>query len=232
MKQWILSNGTKITRVLGGRSNVYLIQCHTRNVLVDTGKNSSRDKLMQKLKKLGISRLDWLILTHTHFDHCQNAAWIQKKTKCQIIVSGQAREFIPNGYTPLPSGTNPLAKLISALGSRIGARRFSYETFRVEEFIDAEKTIESGTIRVEFIPTPGHSSDSMCIIVNDEIALVGDTLFGIIPNSIFPPFADHPDLLKQQWKRLMDTNCHTFLPGHGHPISRALLEQHLAKLNR
>ena len=231
MRKWILNNGTKIHRILGGRSNVYLIQCHTRNVLVDTGKNGSGKKLLNILHKRGIQRIDWLILTHTHFDHCQNAALLQKKFNCQIRVSGKARTLIQNGYAPLPAGTNKLSTLIRSIGIHIGSRRFSFESFAVEEYIDDPKTIESGTIRVELIPTPGHSADSMCIVVNNEIALVGDTLFGILPNSVFPPFADDPLLLKQQWRKLLDTGCHTFLPGHGGPITKTLLERCLQKQN-
>lgn len=232
MKKWVLNNGTKIYKVLAGRSNVYLIQCHTKNVLVDTSKTGSREKLLTNLHKIGISRIDWLILTHTHFDHCQNAAWLQQKLGGQIMVSGKARSFIHEGYQPLPEGTTFFSKQIVKIGKQIGSSGFSFTPFKVEEFINSHQTIETGTIRMEFIPTPGHSADSMCITINDEIALVGDTMFGILPNSVFPPFANDVNLLKQQWKKLLKTGCHTFLPGHGLPISRMLLEHCLSKQSR
>ena len=37
--------------------------------------------------------------------------------------------------------------------------------------------VESGSLRVEAIPTPGHSEDMVCFVVNDELVFSGDTLF-------------------------------------------------------
>jgi hydroxyacylglutathione hydrolase len=37
--------------------------------------------------------------------------------------------------------------------------------------------VESGSLRVEAIPTPGHSDDMVCFVVNDELVFSGDTLF-------------------------------------------------------
>ena len=37
--------------------------------------------------------------------------------------------------------------------------------------------LETGDLRVEAIPTPGHSDDMICFVVNDELVFSGDTLF-------------------------------------------------------
>ena len=229
MNQWRLGNGARIIQVLGGRSNVYLIKCHTQKVLIDTGKNNVWKKLIKKLNALGISSIDWLILTHTHFDHCRNAAQLQQKYDCKIMVSKQAQTFIQNGFTPLPSGTNFLTGIISQLGKLLGPKRFSYQPFQVNEFVSSNKTVETGLIKMDLIPTPGHSSDSLSIVVNNDIALVGDTLFGVFPKSVMPPYADDIRLLKLQWQKLIDTGCNIFLPGHGRPVSKELLARFLSK---
>jgi hydroxyacylglutathione hydrolase len=38
-------------------------------------------------------------------------------------------------------------------------------------------TLETGGLRIEAIPTPGHSDDMVCFVVNDEAVFSGDTLF-------------------------------------------------------
>jgi hydroxyacylglutathione hydrolase len=38
-------------------------------------------------------------------------------------------------------------------------------------------SLETGKLIVEAIPTPGHSDDMVCFVVNDEVAFSGDTLF-------------------------------------------------------
>jgi glyoxylase-like metal-dependent hydrolase (beta-lactamase superfamily II) len=47
------------------------------------------------------------------------------------------------------------------------------------------------------------------IIIDDEIAIVGDAMVGTIPDSIYPPFADDKKLLIKSWKKLLKTaeNC-------------------------
>jgi hydroxyacylglutathione hydrolase len=37
--------------------------------------------------------------------------------------------------------------------------------------------LETGGVRVEAIPTPGHSDDMVCFVVDDELVFSGDTLF-------------------------------------------------------
>lgn len=56
-------------------------------------------------------------------------------------------------------------------------------------------------------------------------------MFGIFPNSIFPPFADDIQGLLKSWKKLLETNCSVFLPGHGREIKRELVEKEIKKLS-
>ena len=37
--------------------------------------------------------------------------------------------------------------------------------------------LTTGSLRIEAIPTPGHSDDMVCFVVNDELVFSGDTLF-------------------------------------------------------
>lgn len=224
MNEWRLNNGSKIIQIASGRSNVYLIKCNTRRILIDTGKSTAANKIFRKLSQLGVSSIDWLILTHTHFDHCQTAALVQQKTACRILVSSTAKDYIEKGYTAIPEGTSWFSKKVKQFRKLLYASRFSYKPFNVTEYIEDRKIIETGLLQLEVIPTPGHSIDSLCIIVNGEIALVGDTLFGVYPNKITPPFANDLNLLRKQWEVLLQTPCSTFLPGHGKAISRELLQ--------
>lgn len=77
---------------------------------------------------------------------------------------------------------------------------------------------------LSILETPGHSQDSISIIVNKEIAIVGDVMFGIFRNSVFPPFADRIETMIGSWGKLLNTDCELFLPGHGREIRRSLLQ--------
>ena len=227
MKKWITSHNLEILQVLNGRSNVYFVWNGTKGLMVDTGKNSSWKKLNKNLQQLKTEgkTIDFLVLTHTHYDHCRNAAKIQAQENCKILVSKKEANFCRNGFTPLPSGTFGFSRLVVSLGKRLNKKRFSYKPFKPDKVIENEMELTEFGGLVRIISTPGHTEGSLTILVDNEIALVGDTLFGIFKNSVFPPFAnDVPELIKS-WEILLETKCRLFLPGHGKEIKRNLLEK-------
>ena len=77
MKTWLTKNGIKITRILFGRSNVYMLSNNKSRVLVDTGSAGDEKRLLKRLYETG--KPDSVILTHTHFDHTGNAAAVKTR---------------------------------------------------------------------------------------------------------------------------------------------------------
>jgi glyoxylase-like metal-dependent hydrolase (beta-lactamase superfamily II) len=234
MNEWTTKYGYKIIRVLSGRSNAYLVLNKNITILVDTGKKTAFRKLTEKLDTLNVSieSLSYLILTHTHFDHCQSAKRIAEKSGCRIIVSGNAADSIKNGYTKLPDGTFLPTKLISKLGQLIGKSRFGYEPFQPDILVNGDTDLEVSKSSIKIIETAGHSVDSISILVDNEIAIVGDAMFGIFKKSIFPPYADDTAKMIESWGKLLHTDCQIFLPGHGRAVKRSLLQKEYDKYAR
>ena len=86
--------------------------------------------------------------------------------------------------------------------------------------------------KIKMIKTEGHSSGSISVIVDNEIAIVGDAIFGVFKNSVFPPYADNPIEMIKSWRMLLDTDCDTFLPGHGKEVKRELIQKEYYKYAR
>jgi glyoxylase-like metal-dependent hydrolase (beta-lactamase superfamily II) len=145
-KVWNSKSGYSISCILPGRSNVFLLSSGTKNILIDTSPGYKWKKLKARLEALGIKKLDYLILTHTHYDHAENASKIKTEFDAKVI---------------------------------------------------------------------GHSPGSQSVIIDDEICLTGDAMFGIFPGSIFPPFADNEYDMIKSWGKLLHTGCSIFLPSHG-----------------
>lgn len=227
MKRWSTADGTKIVRVLGGRSNAYLVGSPRGNILVDTGKSNRREQLLNNIRANDPDDrgIDLLILTHTHFDHCHNAAFLKRTFGCRIILNKNEAPFAQSGFTPLPEGTNRATRLIVKLGKAIGSRRFGYEPFEADLVFDETLDLKEQGYNLKVVATPGHSPGSASLIVNDEIALVGDATFGILPWSVFPPYADEVNTLVKSWGKLLTSGCSLFLPGHGRAIRRDLLQK-------
>lgn len=227
MKNWETKKGGRVYRVLTGRSNAYLISTRAGDCLVDTGASISCEKLARNVRRCSgtAPAPDLLILTHTHFDHCRSAKSIQEKYGCRIAVSALAAGSAANGYTRIPGGTGLFTNLLSEIGRAIGGSMLGYPPFHPDILLGdgADGQFLDGRIRI--LPTPGHSADSLSILLDEEIALVGDAMIGVFPTSIIVPFADDIPEVINSWKKLLDTSCSTFLPGHGTEVGRYLLEK-------
>jgi glyoxylase-like metal-dependent hydrolase (beta-lactamase superfamily II) len=229
MKQWTAKNCT-IYQILEGRSNSFLIKQDNNYILVDTGRKKSWKELSGKLEELlGENELSYLILTHTHFDHAENAAKLKNKYKCKIICHESESDNLKHGSNTLPHGTNPLTRLgVNLLGKRL-QQHYKYTPADPDILVDKKLNLINYGFNAYIIHTPGHSKGSISIIVDDEIAIAGDTIFGVFKNSAYPPFADDPETMIKSWKKLLKNNCKLFLPGHGKPVSRELLEKQYEK---
>lgn len=196
-------------------------------VLVDTSPALFKKQLLDKIRSRNIHSIDYLILTHTHFDHAGNAATVKKKYAAKVIVHHLEAEYLLTGNSPLPDGTNRFTKWIVKYPGSFAARFFTYERCKADILISDVLDLPFKNGYIKIIHTPGHSSGSLSVIIDEEIALVGDSLFGTFPGSCFPPFADDVPQLLLSWKKLLNTHCKYYYPAHGGVIHRSLLEKAL-----
>jgi glyoxylase-like metal-dependent hydrolase (beta-lactamase superfamily II) len=232
MKTWITHKGTRITRILPGRSNVFMIETGGKRILVDTSAAFTRKMLHRRLRKTGVSTLDFLILTHTHFDHCGNAEYIRTLTGAKICVHPAEAEFLAKGSGPLPAGTVWLTRTLLRIPLPSGAAFFKTSPCKPDFLTENNRLPEGFPTNIGIIHTPGHSPGSLCVTVDNEIALTGDTLFGVFPGNCFPPFADDTKTLIKSWEILLQTDCRLFLPSHGMARPRKTLERSYKKYSR
>jgi glyoxylase-like metal-dependent hydrolase (beta-lactamase superfamily II) len=171
-----------------------------------------------------------LLLTHTHFDHCCSAKQLQNDFGCRVLASSAAAEFTVAGYTPLSAGTTPVTKKLSYLGRGIGKLAFGYSPFQADILTNGAYDYVAEFSGIRTIQTRGHSDDSVSLILENEIAIVGDVLFGVFRHSVYPPYADDPAELLNSWKLLLSTGCRLFLPGHGREIPHVILEREYKRM--
>ncbi|MGB9979296.1 MBL fold metallo-hydrolase [Methanobacterium sp.] len=229
MKTWTTQNST-IYQILEGRSNSFLINSQNNYILIDTGRKNSWKDLNNKVEEILVKdKLSGLILTHTHFDHAENAAKIKEKYGSTILTHKNESDYLKQGNSPLPKGTNlATGFMVNAFGKHVQSR-YSYEPADPDIFVDEEYNLHNFGFNACVIHTPGHSKGSMSVIIDSEIAIVGDAMFGVFGNSVYPPFADDPETMVKSWNKLINTNCNLFLPGHGKEINRKLLKNQYEK---
>jgi len=85
------NNSSLTVKVLDiGQGDAILIRAAGQTVLVDTGDIGTRDKLVEYIRKEGITTIDKVIITHPHADHLGGMPGILENFKVnQIYDSGQ-----------------------------------------------------------------------------------------------------------------------------------------------
>lgn len=229
MRNWTTSGGNRIIQILSGRSNVFLLTNGRADILIDTGPGFMWETLQKRLGQLQINKIDLLILTHSHFDHAANAAKIREKYNSRVIIHESEAGYLATGDNILPSGTNTVTKFLV----RTFAGKFRsialYQPCKYDYTVDDIFELSDFGFNAYLMHTPGHTSGSVSVITDNEIALVGDTMFGVFRRTVFPPFASDPGQLLNSWEKLLKTGCRLFIPSHGSANSKALVEKDLLR---
>ena len=225
MKKWRTKNGIEIIQILSGRSNVFLLSNGKMNILVDTSVARLWGELQNRLDLLGVKIIDYLILTHSHFDHAANAALIKEKYKAKVILQRKEERYLTDGENILPKGTILFTQLIVSLLGKHLFKILRYQSCKPDILVESQYDLKEFGENVYLTHTPGHTIGSMSLVVDDEISLVGDTMFGVFKWSVFPPYAEDKEMLIKSWGKLLETSCGIFLPSHGTPNKRSLVQR-------
>jgi hydroxyacylglutathione hydrolase len=229
MRNWSTHSGYRIIQVLSGRSNVFLINNGLINILVDTSPAFMWKNLQKKLNLLNVKKIDLLILTHSHFDHAGNASSIREKYKTRVLINRSEAEYLTSGDNIPPTGTNLFSRFLVRNFIKQFEKTARYEPCTADVLADDGYELSEYGLNAYLMHTPGHTTGSMSVIIDNEIALVGDTMFGIFPGSVFPPFASDINQLFSSWKKLLTTECRLFIPSHGSANKRSLVEKDFKK---
>lgn len=181
---------------------------------------------------LNINQVDALILTHTHFDHVGNAARLKKKYNVRVFVHRNEALHLMNGKNIIPEGTTLLTRFLSNNVPIKITERLNYEPCQYDIIVDSFYDLENFGFKAYILHTPGHSNGSMCVIIDDEVAVVGDALYGVFKRSAFPTFAEDVETMIDSWGKLLATGCKLYLPAHGTVVKRELLQKDYNKRKR
>lgn len=85
-------NKVKIHYIDVGQGDSSLIQTPTKTILIDTGPNKSEENLINYLKSVNVTKIDYLFITHPHEDHLGNLDAILSTFKVNNL-------FIPRSFS-------------------------------------------------------------------------------------------------------------------------------------
>jgi len=143
--------------LLGGTSPaaVYLAETSEGLVLIDSGLEADAASVLGQLAELGldVQRLRAILLTHAHADHSQGAAHLRALTGARVYAGrGDSR--------PLREG-----KPREAFFSTYYMPQLSAHPTPVDMELAGGETLAFGDTRFGVLATPGHTTGSMCYLL-------------------------------------------------------------------
>ena len=141
----------------GWEANSYLVISEGQAALIDAG--APTKSILEALDSEN-AKLEYILLTHGHFDHTVTADALRKATGAKLIIHTDDEEMLADPEK-------------SALASFLG--RYDTVTPSEKTVTDGER-IPLGKEEITVIHTPGHSKGSVCYLTADSL-FTGDTLF-------------------------------------------------------
>jgi hydroxyacylglutathione hydrolase len=123
-------------------------------------------------------------------DHVGNASVISGQYKAKIIVHQSEAALLTAGESRLSEGSIFITKNLVSLLSKKVQPLFAYQPVQPDILVNERMTMNEFGFNAFVVHTPGHSPGSISVIIDNEIAIVGDAMLGVFRNSVFLPFAD------------------------------------------
>jgi glyoxylase-like metal-dependent hydrolase (beta-lactamase superfamily II) len=150
-------SGQRIRQVIGGRSNVYLLTAGMRALLIDTGRTSRFGRIVSRLDRLKIDRLDAILLTHTHFDHAENTAALSERYGAKIVVQEQEARALKTGDSRLPRGSILVTRWLMPRISPWLQPRVAYRPTSPDLLVGEAMGLRALGFEATVLHAPGHS---------------------------------------------------------------------------
>ena len=176
--------------------NFWVIGAGDSRIIVDLGWPGGMGQLLANLKRMDIPlrEIKYALATHYHIDHAGCAQDLKRAGVPLLVLETQAA-----GIPQMKRFTKP---------------QDNYTEITLHDnvnitFAESRERLARVGIAGQIAPTPGHSDDSVSLVLDSGEAFTGDLTH--------PQMADEDslDLVNASWRRLRDLGATMVYPGHG-----------------
>jgi glyoxylase-like metal-dependent hydrolase (beta-lactamase superfamily II) len=177
-------------------TNFYLLDCKGGKLMVDCGWPDTFPQFAAELKRKGVTPRDirFVLVTHFHPDH---AGLVQefKNLGAKFILMESQVDFVA-----------PFAEFFKV--KQIPYTEITQQNNLVLKFAESRAFLAGIGLGGEVLSTPGHSDDSVTLILDEGYAFTGD----LHPAFMLP---EEDTLSRQSWDRIHQHKITRIFPAHG-----------------
>jgi glyoxylase-like metal-dependent hydrolase (beta-lactamase superfamily II) len=177
-------------------TNYYAIEFNGGKLLVDCGWPGTLPKLSAELKRKGITlgEIKYLLITHFHPDHAGLTQELKKLGMKLLLLESQI-DFIARLSELFKKKTFPYVEI-------------TRNDNLILKFKESRNFLANLGMNGEIISTPGHTDDSITLILDEGFAFTGD----LQPRFMLP---EEDQISHESWDQIYQHKIARIFPGHG-----------------
>ncbi len=226
-----------VHRIEGVNGSNAVLLAGEQMALVDTGIAGNGDAIVSYIKEIGRSPrdLEWILVTHFHFDHSGSAREVKELTDAKVVAHTAETESGSDGTRMLIKGNEgeqPPFWYRWVNGWGRGANRRQQ---RQVEFHDTvvDQTVDEGDVipalgGIEIIHSPGHTPGSVSPLLKTEtgrVLFLGDSVLNNVDRLSRPLMWDRSKRRKldASLRALRELDADVAMFGHGPPLTEEVM---------
>jgi hypothetical protein len=193
----------------------FLIDDGKTSILYDTGFGFTGDKLAENVKaQLGERKLDYIFLTHSHYDHALGAVYVKKLYPEAKIVAGEYAAKI----FEKPSAKSVMRRLDRQFARKCGVYEYEdlIDNLKVDISVNDGDEITAGDMTFKVINLPGHTKCSIGFYLEENKLLLNSETLGVYcgNETILPICLVGYNMSLESFKKVEGINIENMLVPH------------------
>lgn len=166
----------EIKKLSCGQANVYLVSGINGSILIDTGTEKYREKIVHACKGTTVKLI---VLTHGHFDHCQNAAYLAEKLGCPVGIGKEDMPLLTEGEKRKVYGKGVWGH-IYAQASNWNIWHKKLPPVKPDVILEDGMALTEYGIDGKIVALPGHTAGSTGVLLKTGELFAGDAMQNIV----------------------------------------------------
>jgi len=188
-------------------TNYWVVSAGRSRMLVDLGYPGTMGTMKARLHQMDIplAEIRYALATHYHIDHAGLAQELKLAGVSLLVLDVQV-----SAIPLMKQFTKPKDHYVEV----------SLDGNWVISASESRRVLAQAGISAEILPTPGHSDDSVSLLLDDGSVFTGD----LTPYEL--AYGESAALVRASWQLLVDKGARTIYPGHGEirPIDQGIMD--------